>query len=156
MDQRGNVGETAFKYPRRVRVGDHNASNAPSVALKELAQVVYSDLPVGTSIDLDHTREGFSAALHRFKSGHGGCSRVRAMGGVRNKDNRTLRIATAAVIRLKHFEAHEFTLRASHRLRGDSRQSCNRLKILLNVVQYLQRALRVGQWRIGVELGKAG
>src|SRR5262249_1522563 len=96
VDQGGNVGEMLFKHPRRVRVGDHNAGNAPPVVVKELVQVIHSDLPIGTSIDLDHAREGFSAALHRFKSGHGGGGRVRAMSGVRNEDNITLRIATAA------------------------------------------------------------
>jgi len=35
------------------------------------------------------------------------------MGGVRNKDNSTLRIANGCGDTPEHFEAHEFTLRAS-------------------------------------------
>jgi len=34
-----------------------NAGNAPPVAVKELAQMIHSDLPVGAGIDLDHARE---------------------------------------------------------------------------------------------------
>jgi hypothetical protein len=59
------ISAKRFQYPRRVRVGDHDASNAPPVAIG-LAQVVHIDLPVGTSIDLDHAREGFAPRC-RFK-----------------------------------------------------------------------------------------
>src|SRR5262249_506133 len=105
VDQCGNFCEMPFKHPGRVRVGDHNAGNAPAVEVQEVGEVIHSDLAVEAGIDLDHAGDGFSATLHRFKSGHSGCGRVRAMGGVRNEDNITLRIATAAVICLKHFEA---------------------------------------------------
>src|SRR5262245_6115431 len=106
VNQCGNVCEMPFKHSRGIGVRDHNARNAPPVAIKELVQVIHSDLAVRTSMNLYHARESFSAALHRFKSSHGGCSRVCTMGGMRDEDNVTLPITPAAVISLKHFETH--------------------------------------------------
>src|SRR5882724_6885835 len=118
-----------LKYAGRVRIGDHDAGKTPAVAGEQLVQVVHVDLPGGARMQLDDPRERFSATLDGSKARHGRRRRVRAMRRMRNEEDVAVGIAATPVIRLEHFEAHQFSLRTGHRLCGDSWQPGDRLKI---------------------------
>ncbi len=132
VDDVHNLADTDLEYAVRRRIGDHHAGQPVAGSGSFFGQFFHIDVAVVVATDQDDLVAG-----HR-----GGC-RVGAMGGGRDDHDAAVGSAVGVEVASDGHQASIFAGRAAVRLQGAAVEAGDDGQVVLQFMDYLQRALRL-------------